>query len=96
MEPVGKIIDQVKCRATKTGTGLIGPDPALVKTRKQGSLGPVCVGSIMAHAGLFDRYAAEQRTMLYYRDLSAYRMIPQTSIHPGRMPHFKWLDRCIR
>jgi len=43
-----------------------------------------------------DKYAAEQRTMLYYPDLSAYRPIPQSSFHSRRMPHSEWLYCRIR
>ena len=35
------------------------------------------------------------RLLSYYRDLSAYRPIPQCSFHSRRMPHSEWLDSRI-
>jgi hypothetical protein len=35
------------------------------------------------------------RLLSYYRDLSAYRLIPQCSFHSRRMPHSEWLDSRI-
>jgi hypothetical protein len=54
-------------------------------------------GSIQSRLCSFRKYRSFKLvTILYYRYLSAYRPIPQSSFHSRRMPRSEWLDCRIR